>query len=131
MSKIEIISAGWNICNSWAGLAATFALAVRQGGPVVLIYGPIIMFLLVGACALTLAELASVYPTAGGQYHWTNILAPKKWSRGLVLVPFFLLHPEANLSDRAIAVAQRMCLRGFRFAQVLLSLSPSKSLVWR
>jgi len=42
------------------------------------------MFVLVGACALTLAELASVYPTAGGQYHWTSILAPKGWSRGLV-----------------------------------------------
>ena len=89
MSKIEMISVGWNICNSWAGIAATFALAIRQGGPVVLIYGPIMMFILVGACALTLAELASVYPTAGGQYHWTSILAPKKWSRGLVSALLF------------------------------------------
>jgi choline transport protein len=84
MSGLETISAGWVMCNSWAGIAATFALAIAQGGPVTLIYGPIIMFVLVGACALTLAELASVYPTAGGQYHWTSILAPKGWSRGLV-----------------------------------------------
>ena len=40
------------------------ALAIAQGGPVTLIYGPIIMFVLVGACAASLAELASVYPTA-------------------------------------------------------------------
>jgi choline transport protein len=90
MTKIEIISAGWIICNSWAGIAATFALAIAQGGPVTLIYGPIIMFVLVGSCALTLAELASVYPTAGGQYHWTSILAPISWSRGLVSAPIVL-----------------------------------------
>lgn len=83
MSGLETISAGWIICNSWAGLAATVALAIAQGGPATLIYGPIIIFVLVGACAASLAELASVYPTAGGQYHWVSILAPKKWSRGL------------------------------------------------
>ncbi|KAH3906713.1 hypothetical protein HBI56_229000 [Parastagonospora nodorum] len=83
MSKLEIVSAGWVISNSWAGIAATFALAVSQGGPVTLVYGPIIIFVLVGLCALTLGELASVYPTAGGQYHWTSILAPKSWSREL------------------------------------------------
>jgi choline transport protein len=84
MSGLETISAGWIICNSWAGIAATFALAIAQGGPVTLVYGPILMCVLVGACAVTLAELASVYPTAGGQYHWVSILAPKKWSRVLV-----------------------------------------------
>jgi choline transport protein len=84
MSALDTISAGWIISNSWAGIAATLALAVAQGGPVTLIYGPIIMFVLVGACAVSLAELASVYPTAGGQYHWVSILAPEKWSRVLV-----------------------------------------------
>jgi hypothetical protein len=86
MSGLEIISAGWVICNSWGGLAATFSLAIIQGGPITMIYGPIIMFVLVGLCAATLAELASVYPTAGGQYHWTSILAPKGWSRGIVRI---------------------------------------------
>ncbi|KAF2026651.1 amino acid transporter [Setomelanomma holmii] len=77
MSGLETISAGWVMCNSWAGIAATFALAIAQGGPVTLIYGPIIMFVLVGAFALTLTELASVYPTAGGHYCCgaTNVFA--------------------------------------------------------
>jgi choline transport protein len=30
---------------------------------------------------VTLAELASVYPTAGGQYHFTSILAPQRYNR--------------------------------------------------
>lgn len=49
-----------------------------------LLYGIMIIFVLGGACALTMAELASVYPTSGGQYHWTSILAPEGASRGLV-----------------------------------------------
>lgn len=84
MTYLETISASWVICDSWAGVAGTVALAISQGGPVTLIYGPILMLLLVGACTFTLAELASVYPTAGGQYHWTSIMAPKSINRGLV-----------------------------------------------
>jgi amino acid transporter len=84
MTNLQTISASWVICDSWAGVAGTIALAISQGGPITLIYGPILMLFLVGACALTLAELASVYPTAGGQYHWTSILAPKSINRSLV-----------------------------------------------
>lgn len=65
-------------------MAGTISLAIAQGGPVTLIYGPIFTLIFVGACALTMAELASVYPTAGGQYHWTSILAPKSMNRALV-----------------------------------------------
>ncbi|PYI16088.1 putative choline transporter [Aspergillus violaceofuscus CBS 115571] len=83
MSPLQIISASWIVCDSWAGVSATVALAIVQGGPVTIVYGLILMFLLVGACTLTLAELSSVYPTAGGQYHWTSILAPGYISRVL------------------------------------------------
>ncbi|KAF3027870.1 hypothetical protein E8E15_010378 [Penicillium rubens] len=83
MTKLETISASWVICDSWAGIAGTISLAIAQGGPVTLVYGPILILILVGCCALTLAELASVYPTAGGQYHWTSILAPKSMNRSL------------------------------------------------
>ncbi|OQE43616.1 hypothetical protein PENCOP_c003G06867 [Penicillium coprophilum] len=83
MTKLETISASWVICDSWAGMAGTVSLAIAQGGPVTLVYGPILTLILIGACALTLAELASVYPTAGGQYHWTSILAPKSMNRAL------------------------------------------------
>lgn len=84
MTNLETISASWIICDSWAGVAGTVSLAISQGGPTTLVYGTILMLVLVGACALTLAEIASVYPTAGGQYHWTSILAPKSSNRALV-----------------------------------------------
>lgn len=49
-----------------------------------LLYGIMIIFLLGGSAALSMAEVASIYPTAGGQYHWTSILSPDSVSRGLV-----------------------------------------------
>ncbi|KIW37309.1 hypothetical protein, variant [Exophiala oligosperma] len=81
IGPLDIICVGWNICNSWIGLAATIALTIAQGGSVTLIYGVIVCFVMVGCSGLTLAELASVYPTAGGQYHWTSILTPAKPAR--------------------------------------------------
>jgi choline transport protein len=66
MSSLETIPAGWIICNSWAGIAAAFTLASAQGGPLAPIYRPIIMCVLVGVCAVSLVELAGLYPTAEG-----------------------------------------------------------------
>jgi len=96
MTKLETVSASWVICDSWAGVAGTVALAVSQGGPFTLIYGPILTLALVGACALTLAELASVYPTAGGQYHWTSILAPKSMNRALVSIAELNIYSQSS-----------------------------------
>jgi len=79
-----VICLGWNICNSWAGVAVTMAVSIPSGGMVTLIYGILLTTFAYICIVGTLAELASVYPTAGGQYHWTSILAPKKLSRGLV-----------------------------------------------
>lgn len=120
MTNLETISASWSICDSFFGLAGTVALAISQGGPVTLVYGPIIAFLLVGACAFTLAELASVYPTAGGQYHWTSILAPRSTNRALVSC--FTLVKETDTDSknlRATAVGLRMYSPGLPSAQVL------------
>ncbi|KAK7420837.1 hypothetical protein QQZ08_010238 [Neonectria magnoliae] len=83
LSLINIIAVGWNVCNSWAAVAATMSLSIASGGPVTLLYGLLLVVVLNGSAAATMAEIASVYPTAGGQYHWTGILAPKKWSRGI------------------------------------------------
>lgn len=51
-----------------------------NGGPVTLIYG--FLFCWIGALitAASLAELASMAPTSGGQYHWVSMLAPPRYS---------------------------------------------------
>ena len=82
LKVIDVIAAGFNICNSWSGLAATLFLGFISGGPVTIIYGSIVATFVVGCCVLSLAELAAKYPTAGGQYHWTHLLAPPSIRRG-------------------------------------------------
>lgn len=84
LGTFQIICGGWNICNSWAGIVGTLAIGISEGGTVLLLYGIILIAVFGGCFTSTLAELASVYPTAGGQYHWTSILSPKKYSRALV-----------------------------------------------
>lgn len=84
LNLLDIVSTGWNICNSWVAVAATMSISIASGGPVTLIYGIIVIFILGGSCALSMAEIASSYPTAGGQYHWTSILSPPSFSKGLV-----------------------------------------------
>jgi hypothetical protein len=84
ISLFQVISAGWNICNSWAAPAATLALSIESGGTVTVIYGIFVIVFVMGATGFSLAELAARYPTAGGQYHWTAYLSPQKVKRGLV-----------------------------------------------
>ena len=54
-------------------------IVMPSGGPVAFLYG----FIICVACNLcitsSLGELASVWPTAGGQYHWAYALASDKW----------------------------------------------------
>ena len=76
-TKLRIIAFAFVICNSWAGVAGSIQLALLQGGPATLIYGVMISSLAYFSIAASLSELASMYPTAGGQYHFASILAPQ------------------------------------------------------
>ncbi|USP81288.1 amino acid transporter [Curvularia clavata] len=81
ISMLDIASVGWSICNSWVGVIATLAFNISNGGSPGLLYGLWIVFVMYGCIVYTLAELSRVYPSAGGQYHWTAILAPKWCAR--------------------------------------------------
>lgn len=81
IGPLRIIAIGFNIPNSWVAIAASLSIAISAGGTVSVIYGTFVSCALYFCAAVTLAELASVYPTAGGQYHYTSILAPKRLNR--------------------------------------------------
>ncbi|KAL2839269.1 amino acid transporter [Aspergillus pseudoustus] len=83
LNGVTLLCLAFVICNSWAGIAGSLQLALLAGGPSTLIYSILVSTSAYLAISSSLAELASVYPTAGGQYHFTSILAPKKWRRGL------------------------------------------------
>lgn len=83
IGPISVLALAFNICNSWTAIAASLAIAIASGGTVSLLYGMIVSFFMFLTTAATLAELSAVYPTAGGQYHFTSILAPVKYSNAL------------------------------------------------
>ncbi|KAL9610533.1 MAG: hypothetical protein Q9167_004771 [Letrouitia subvulpina] len=90
ISFLAIISAAFNLLSSWLVIAATMILGLSHGGSVTVVYGLIIALVMYGAVALSLSEMAARYPTAGGQYHWTALLAPNRTKRGLVSYLLFL-----------------------------------------
>ncbi|KAF4630991.1 hypothetical protein G7Y89_g7142 [Cudoniella acicularis] len=59
---------------TWEAVTSVVAAALTNGGAPCLFYN-----YFVGSIAIvcSLAEIASIYPTAGGQYHWVAVLAPK------------------------------------------------------
>ncbi|KAM0554747.1 hypothetical protein ACHAPJ_006819 [Fusarium lateritium] len=57
------------------------ATGLISGGPVSLVYGAIVAAVGSICSAMSLAELASTYPTAGGQYHFVAHLSSESVSR--------------------------------------------------
>ncbi|KAF2773611.1 hypothetical protein EJ03DRAFT_245156, partial [Teratosphaeria nubilosa] len=72
----------WTILGLTASMMCTWepvffanATAMENGGPVTLVYGFIYASLGAATTALSLGEMASMYPTSGGQYHWCAMIA--------------------------------------------------------
>lgn len=65
---------------TWEAALIANTTAMYNGGPVTLIYGFIFCWIGALTTAASLAEMASMAPTSGGQYHWVFMLAPPKYS---------------------------------------------------
>ena len=62
---------------------AVFLYGFQNGGPAGLIYGYLFCWVGTLATVSSLAEMASMMPLSGGQYHWVSILAPARWAKFL------------------------------------------------
>ncbi|KAL4929505.1 GABA permease [Aspergillus undulatus] len=59
---------------TWEALSAVAAAALTSGGSPCLFYNYLLSFASTVFIAISLGEIASTYPTAGGQYHWVYYL---------------------------------------------------------
>ncbi|KAH7230874.1 amino acid/polyamine transporter I [Fusarium tricinctum] len=82
-SLTAMIATCVNLMATWEALSSTLAAGLISGGPASVIYGAIVAFIGSICSAMSLAELASTYPTAGGQYHFVAKLSPRT-SRPLI-----------------------------------------------
>ncbi|RYP70717.1 hypothetical protein DL769_004888 [Monosporascus sp. CRB-8-3] len=61
---------------TWEALSTVVAAALTNGGAPCLFYNYILSFCCTIAITCSLGEIASMYPTAGGQYYWVAALSP-------------------------------------------------------
>ncbi|KAJ5887036.1 uncharacterized protein N7473_009710 [Penicillium subrubescens] len=64
---------------TWEALSSVVATALTNGGAPCLFYNYIIALVGTVFIVLSLGEIASIYPTAGGQYHWVHCLTPASY----------------------------------------------------
>lgn len=110
IGPLQIVALGFNIANSWAGVATAFSAALTAGGPVSLVYGNFVSLAMYGSAAVTLAELASVYPTAGGQYHFASIMAPKRFNRSISYVCGMMATVSWVICSASVASITSLCI---------------------
>ncbi|KAI9779017.1 MAG: hypothetical protein M1835_004798, partial [Candelina submexicana] len=79
-SVFSVLGVGFSLTNSWFGVSSALVTGINSGGPLLIIYGIIIIALISICVGISLSELASALPNAGGQYFWANELAPKKYA---------------------------------------------------
>ncbi|BCS23651.1 putative GABA permease [Aspergillus puulaauensis] len=78
-SLLSTLALGFSMTNSWLGYSATFITPLLMGG------SPAVFFGLVGASIASsfitagLAELASAYPSSGGQYHFAFMVSSPRY----------------------------------------------------
>ena len=79
-SVLSVLGVGFSLTNSWFGISAALITGINSGGPVCIVYGIVLIALISIAVGISLSELASAYPNAGGQYFWANELAPRRYA---------------------------------------------------
>lgn len=63
------------------GLSTTFFFPLTAGGPVAVVWGLVVVILIILCLAISLGEITSVYPTAGGVYYQTFMLSGAGYRR--------------------------------------------------
>ncbi|EUC46550.1 hypothetical protein COCMIDRAFT_92457 [Bipolaris oryzae ATCC 44560] len=101
----SVLGVGFSITNSWFGISAALITGINSGGPLLVIYGILLIAVISTAVGVSLSELASAMPNAGGQYFWAGMLAPKGWRRGASYVTGWVAWWGAMFTSASVALA--------------------------
>ncbi len=86
-SMMSLLAFAFSIMNSWTGVAPLVVTSLYLGGPTAATWTPILACIATFIIDLGLAELASAFPSSGGQYQCVDILIHDNQSRFLLLIP--------------------------------------------
>ncbi|GFH30049.1 uncharacterized protein HaLaN_28823 [Haematococcus lacustris] len=71
----------YSILSVWGVVEYYSTQGLAYGGPVAVIWGWVLVSCFSMAIALCMAELVSAFPTSGGLYYWSYMLAPVRYRR--------------------------------------------------
>ncbi|KAI1918339.1 hypothetical protein LOZ58_002055 [Ophidiomyces ophidiicola] len=80
LSMFSVLGLSFAIIAAPYGLSTTLSITLIDGQSVTIIWGWIFVTLISICIAASLAEICSVYPTAGGVYYWSAMLSTKEWA---------------------------------------------------
>lgn len=80
LSMLSVLGLSFAIMAVPYGLSTTFYITLSNGQSVTILWGWVLLSLLSTAIAASLAEICSVFPTAGGVYYWSALLSSPKWA---------------------------------------------------
>jgi amino acid transporter len=79
MGGFQNFAISFTIISILAGCLTSYYIAYNQGGPVAITWGWLLVGLFSTIVAMSMGEIASVYPTAGGLYYWASKLGSPAW----------------------------------------------------
>ncbi len=79
MDAFRNFAISFTIISILAGCLTSYVFAYQDGGPVAVTWGWVIVGVFTTFVALSMAEIASTYPTAGGLYYWSSKLGSAAW----------------------------------------------------
>jgi amino acid transporter len=129
MSAFGNFALSFSIISILTGAVSLYGYGLNLGGPIVMAVGWPLVSLFTLLVALSLAELASAYPTAGALYHWATILGGVRtgwWTAwlnliGQVAVLAGIDYPLAQFIRDALGLAPTHAMVLAIYAAVLLS----------
>ena len=104
-SVLSVLGVGFSLTNSWFGISAALVTGINSGGPILIIYGIILIALISTCVGISLSELASALPNAGGQYFWANELAPKRYANFASYLTGWFAWAGAIFTSASVALA--------------------------
>ncbi|KJX96957.1 gaba permease like protein [Zymoseptoria brevis] len=80
LSMLSVLGMSFAIMAVPFGLSTTMYIGLTDGQSVTILWGWVLVSLISMSIAASLAEICAVYPTAGGVYYWSAMLANKEWA---------------------------------------------------
>ncbi|KAI5923264.1 putative GABA permease [Camillea tinctor] len=116
---MSIMGFSCTVLITWEGIMIVSSQSLLNGGPAGVIWGYLIVWIGTLSSFAVLSELASMAPTAGGQYHWVAMLAPDRSRRFLSYITGWV-----TLTGWQAVTASAAYLIGTLLQSIIIMLKP-------